>query len=349
MLEQTLRKIQPLSQVYLKKAKARLDNLTKPRGSLGRLEEIAARVVAIRADERPAVKKKEVFVFVGDHDVVSEGVSAYPQEVTTLMVRNILAGGAAINVLAGCANAGVSVIDVGMKEEIGSEAGLISRNVRRGAGNIARGPAMTRHEAVKAIEVGVEMAERAFDHGTAMIATGEMGIGNTTPSSALQAVLLPADVETVTGKGTGLDEASVRQKVRVIKNALKVNHPFDGDPLATLTALGGLEIAGICGLCLGGAARGLIVVVDGFISSAGALVAMRLHPGVREYLFFSHCSQEKGHRVFFQKEGLHPILDLDLRLGEGSGAALAMQLIESAVKVYTDMATFEDVGITPGA
>ncbi len=208
---------------------------------------------------------------------------------------------------------------------------------------------MTREDAEKAIQVGIEMADKARDNGTVMIASGEMGIGNTTPSSAVFSVLLPAEVIDVTGRGTGLDEDGLIHKVDVIKKALENNQAHFHDPISTLAAVGGLEIAAICGLCLGGAAHRMIVVVDGFISSAGALVAMRLNPTVKDYLFFSHQSFEKGHRTFFEKEGLRPILDLDLRLGEGTGAALAMQLIEDSVRIHNEMATFEEVGIEPGA
>jgi nicotinate-nucleotide--dimethylbenzimidazole phosphoribosyltransferase len=348
MLNETLDQIKPLSEKWIEKARAHLDNLTKPKGSLGILEDMAARLVAIR-EGTPSSMNKEVFVFVGDHDVVLEGVSAYPQEVTGLMVRNFLSGGAAINVLARAAGARVSTIDIGMKDELTNAEGLLQKNIKRAAGNIACGPAMTPGETVAAIEVGIEMAGKAAGRGTVMIGTGEMGIGNTTPSAAVFAALLPADVREVTGKGTGLNPEGVAHKIRVIKKALEVNKPVPDDPLGVLSALGGLEIAGICGLCLGGAAKRMIVVVDGFISSAGALVAMRLDPSVRDYLFFSHRSSEIGHGAFFKKEGLRPILDLDLRLGEGTGAALAMQLIDNAARIYNEMATFEEMGITPGA
>ena len=349
MWQKTVKEIKPVSDAWLEKAWNRLDSLTKPRRSLGFLEELAARAVAIREEDRPSVEKKEVFIFVGDHGVVSEGVSAYPQEVTGLMVKNFLAGGAGINVLARCASANVNIIDIGMKEDLEDAEGLIKRNVKRATDNMARGPAMSREEAEKAIHVGIEMADQAYDHGTVMIATGEMGIGNTTPSSAVLAALLPADVIDVTGTGTGLDEKGLRHKAKIIEKALEFNRKNFDDPLSILAAIGGLDIAGICGLCLGGAARGMIVVVDGFISSAGAMVAMRLNPTVVDYLFFSHLSSEKGHRTFFEMEGLRPMLDLDLRLGEGTGAALAMQLIENAVKIHNEMATFEEVGIEPGA
>ncbi len=348
-LDQILKRIQPVSEEWLSKARERLDNLTKPRGSLGVLEDLAARYVAIKNEIPIILPEKEVIVFVGDHDVVSEGVSAYPQEVTALMVRNFLGGGAAINVLARSAGARVTVIDIGMKEDLDSAEGLVKRNVKRAAGNIAQGPAMSKEEAEGAIGVGIEMAEQAHANGASMIATGEMGIGNTTPSAAVFAALLPSDVETVTGRGTGLDDQGFDDKVKTIEKALEVNRGSLGEPLSSLAAVGGLEIAGICGLCLGGAANKMAVLVDGFISSAGALVAMRLNPHVRDYLFFSHRSLEKGHATFFKKEGIRPILDLDLRLGEGTGAVLSMQIVEDAIKIFNEMATFEDVGITPGA
>ncbi|MFW6147598.1 MAG: nicotinate-nucleotide--dimethylbenzimidazole phosphoribosyltransferase [Thermodesulfobacteriota bacterium] len=349
MWKQAIEEIQPLAKDWLRRARTRLDSLTKPRGSLGFLERIAEQVVAIRQEEIPVLEKKEVFVFVGDHGVVSEGVSAYPQEVTAAMVKNFLNGGAAINVLARCVGARVSVIDIGMVEDLQNAPGLIQRKIRKGTGNIAREPAMTVEQAQKAMNVGVDMAEEAYARGSVMIATGDMGIGNTTPSSALFSALLPTNVASVAGKGTGLDEEGVKNKVQVIERALKANRASLDDPLAALAAVGGLEIAGICGLCLGGAARRMIVVVDGFISSAGALAAMRLNRVVQDYLFFSHRSSEAGHRTFFQKEGIRPILDLDLRLGEGTGAALVMHLIEDAVRIYNEMATFEEVGIAPGA
>jgi nicotinate-nucleotide--dimethylbenzimidazole phosphoribosyltransferase len=348
MWKQDLKRIQPVSGKWLALAHERWDSLTKPKKSLGMLEEIAARVAAIREETLPEMPGKEVFVFAGDHGVVSEGISPYPQEVTGLMVRNFLQGGAGINVLARCVGAGVTIIDIGMKDDLLDVSGLLRRNVRRGTRNMAEGPAMTLKETETAINTGVEMAEAAFSRGALMVATGEMGIGNTTPSAALFSALLPAGVEDVTGRGTGLDDDGLRHKAAVIARALEVNRQAMGDPLSILSAVGGLEIAGICGLCIGGAARRMMVVVDGFISSAGALVAMRLNPGIKDYLFFSHQSSEKGHRVFFKKEGIRPIFDLDLRLGEGTGAVLGMQIIENALRLYREMATFKEMGITPG-
>jgi len=348
MWKQDLKRIHPISSKWFGIAQERWDSLTKPKRSLGMLEEIAARAVAIREEKLPAILAKEVFVFAGDHGVVSEGISPYPQEVTGLMVRNFLRGGAGINVLARCAGAGVSIVDIGMKDDLSNIDGLIRRNVRRSTRNIAEGPAMTREETETAMNVGVEMAEQSFGRGGFMLATGEMGIGNTTPSSALFSALLPAAVEDVTGRGTGLDDAGLVHKTAVIARAMEVNRPALRDPLSILSAVGGLEIAGICGLCIGGAARRMMVVVDGFISTAGALVAMRLNPAIKDYLFFSHQSSEKGHRAFFEKENIRPILDLDLRLGEGTGAVLGMQIIENALRLYREMATFEEMGITPG-
>lgn len=349
MWKHVLEQMDPVSEEWLEKAKSRLDNLTKPRGSLGMLEELATRVVAIREEKRPKLEKKEVFVFVGDHGVVESDVSAYPQEVTGLMVRTILNGGAGINVLARSAGALVSVIDIGMKEDLPNAATLIRKNVKRGTNNITSGPAMTRDEAEKAINIGIEIAEKASSEGTDTIATGEMGIGNTTPASAIFSTLLPADVLDVTGRGTGLDDKGVSHKVDMIKKALDQNRELLNDPVDIMAAVGGLEIAAICGLCLGGAARRMVVVVDGFISSAGALAAMCLNPVVKDYLFFSHQSFERGHRTFFKKQGLRPILNLDMRLGEGTGAALAMQIIENSLKIYNEMSSFEEAGIKPGA
>ena len=346
---ETANRIQPISRAWLDTAWNRLDDLTKPRRSLGLLEEMAARYTAIREEDSPRMTGKAVYVFAGDHGVVAEGVSAYPQEVTTHMVRTFLTGGAGINVLARAAGAEVSVVDIGMAQALSDAPGLIQRCVRRGTGNLVLEPAMTLEEAEAAIGVGMEMAQAAHARGVSVVATGDMGIGNTTPSSALFAALLPAAAADVTGRGTGLDDAGLAHKVDVIIRALEHHAIGAEDPLAALAAVGGLEMAAICGLCLGGASLRLAVVVDGFISSAGALTAMRLNPSVIDYLFFSHCSVEKGHRVFFERERLRPILDLDLRLGEGTGAAVAMQILEDSVRIYNEMSTFAEAGIQPGA
>lgn len=348
-LDKTVKEIQPVSQDWIKKAYERLDSLTKPRRSLGYLEELAARYVAIRKEEKPRIGWKRVFVFVGDHKVVEEGVSAYPAEVTGLMVRNFAAGGAAINVLAKRANAMVEVIDIGMANDPADVSGIVKANVKRGADNIAKGPAMSVDEATRAIEVGIGRAKRAADEGVTVAITGDMGIGNTTPSSALLAAFLKIPVPQLVGPGTGLDAKGVKHKVEVIERALKVNAKRLKNPLDTLAAVGGLEIAGICGLCLGAASKRMAIVVDGFISTAGALAAMRICPAAKDYMFFSHMSAEPGHAKFFAKEKIRPILDLGMRLGEGTGGAIAVQIIENAVAIYNEMATFADAGIKPGA
>lgn len=341
--------ITPVSPALLEQAWKRLDDLTKPRRSLGYLEELAARYVAMSGQARPRLGARRVCVFAGDHHVTAEGVSAYPSEVTGLMVKNFVGGGAAINVLARQAGADVQVVDIGVAHDLGDLPGLTRCNVKRGAANIAKGPAMTVAEAEQAIAVGLACAESAAAAGVTVLGTGEMGIGNTTPASALYAVYLGLPVKELTGPGTGLDAAGVVRKIEVIEAAVALNRPRCTDALHTLAALGGLEIAGICGLCLGGAARRIPVIVDGFISSAGALAAMRLCPAVKDYLFFAHQSAEPGHQIFFQREGLRPILSLGMRLGEGTGAAIAMQILADAVAVYNEMATFADIGITPGA
>ncbi|MDD5678232.1 MAG: nicotinate-nucleotide--dimethylbenzimidazole phosphoribosyltransferase [Kiritimatiellae bacterium] len=349
LYDRTLRMIQPVSPAWIDKAYQRLDSLTKPRRSLGYLEELAARLVAVLHQAQSKIAGKRVFVFAGDHKVVAEGVSAYPSAVTALMVKNIIGGGAAINVLARRVNAEVEVIDIGMAEDPGKLKGLLRLNVKRGADNIACGAAMSADEAVRSIVVGIGRANQAADSHVTLMATGEMGIGNTTPAAALLSVLLDLPVRDVVGTGTGLDTAGLERKRHIVEQAVTVNRARCTDPLSVLAALGGLEIAGICGLCLGAAARERPVIVDGFISSAGALVAMRLCPAVKDYLFFAHMSAEPGHRKFFEKESLRPIVSLDMRLGEGTGAAIAMQIMEDALAIYNEMATFEQAGITPGA
>jgi nicotinate-nucleotide--dimethylbenzimidazole phosphoribosyltransferase len=349
LFEETVRNIRPVQKELLDKAYERLDNLTKPRRSLGFLEEIAARLVAIIGGEKPLLGKRRVCVFVGDHDVVCEGVSAYPAEVTMLMVKNFAAGRAAINVLARQAKAEVEVIDIGMAEDPGELPGLVRQNIRRAAANIARGPAMTEEEALRAVAVGIERANAAIDNNISVLATGEMGIGNTTPAAALFAAYLNLPANELVGPGTGLDSAGVRRKIKVVEQALGVNKQKCTGALETLAALGGLEIAGICGLCLGAAVCSKPVAVDGFISSAGALAAMRICPAVKDYLFFAHLSAEPGHHRFFEQEKLRPIVNLDMRLGEGTGAVIAIQIMENALAIYNEMATFAEAGITPGA
>ncbi len=347
LLKDTLHGIVPVSRHIEQSVQQHLDSLTKPRGSLGRLEEIAKQYCLVTGTDKPRLGKKHIFTFAGDHGVTEEGVSAFPKEVTLQMVRNMVSGGAAVCVLAGCVGAGLSIVDVGVDGDLQDIEGLIHRKVRRGTANITRGPAMSIQEAERAVCVGIELARKAKKDGVTILGTGEMGIGNTTPSSAIFAVLLGLPVEDVTGRGTGVDDETYRRKIEVIKRAIEVNSPF-GDPLDVLAKVGGLEIAGITGLVLGGVHERMAVVVDGFISTAGALVAMKMCEHVKEYLFFSHRSEEKGHRAFFEKLGVKPILDLNMRLGEGTGSALAMDVVEASVRIYNEMATFRSAGVSEG-
>jgi nicotinate-nucleotide--dimethylbenzimidazole phosphoribosyltransferase len=345
-LENIIASIVPVSHDLEPDVRAHLNSLTKPQGSLGRLEEIAVQYCLITGTVTPSLGKKRIVTFAGDHGVADEGVSAYPKTVTPQMVRNMLSGGAAVNVLARHAGADVRVIDIGVDDPLEAAPGLCRRKVRRGSSNIAKGPAMTLAEVLQALQAGVELAQEASHDGVTLIGTGDMGIANTTPSSALFAALLPCKVEAITGRGTGIDNATLDKKIRVIKKVLAVNGDRLSDPLSALAALGGFEIAGICGLILGAAACRMPVVVDGFISSAGALAACGMCGYVKEYLFFSHCSAEGGHEKFFKLFGAAPILDLNMRLGEGTGAALAMTVIEAAIKIYNEMATFDSAGVS---
>lgn len=348
LLNEALAKIQPLDQEMAKKAQVKLDNKTKPLGALGRLEEFARRFAAISGDLTPDTSKKVIFTFAGDHGIVAEGVSAFPKEVTPQMVFNFLRGGAGVNVLARHSGAEVRVVDVGVDYDLVPQPGLIVRKVAKGTANFAKGPAMTREEALAAIEVGIDLAAEAKAEGVSMLGTGEMGIGNTTPSSAIIAVISGKTVREVTHRGTGINDAALEKKISIIEAGLAINRPDPGDPLDVLAKVGGLEIAGIAGLVLGAAANRLPVVVDGFISTAGALIASELHPHVRDYIFAAHQSVEIGHRFMLERIGVEPILDLHLRLGEGTGAALAMGLIEAGVKVLKEMATFAEAGVAEG-
>ncbi len=325
---------------------AHLDDLTKPQGSLGRLEEFAMRYCLATGTPKPSLGKKRIYCFAGDHGVAAEGVSAFPSEVTPQMVGNMLAGGAAINSLSRHVGAELIVVDMGVADPLDDMPGLCRKKVRNGTANMAKGPAMTIDEARQAVETGIELAETAYNDGVRLIGTGDMGIANTTPSAALIATFLSCDVEDVTGRGTGIDDAVLAHKVEVIRRAIETNKDMLTDPLSTMAALGGLEIAGICGLIVGAASLRMPVVVDGFISSAAALTATSMNEHVRDYMFFSHLSHEAGHSVFVDKFGVAPVLDLKMRLGEGTGAALAMSIIEASLKICNEMATFSSAGVS---
>ncbi|MEI7816780.1 MAG: nicotinate-nucleotide--dimethylbenzimidazole phosphoribosyltransferase [Desulfuromonadales bacterium] len=341
-------RIKPVNPELLQQAQTRLDNKTKPLGSLGRLEEFARRIVAISGNPNPDIAKKVIFTFAGDHGVTEEGVSLFPREVTPQMVLNFLAGGAGINVLARHVGADVRVVDVGVDYNFEDTAGLIQKKIACGTKNFAKGPAMTREETLAALTVGIELAEQCRVEGMGLVGTGEMGIGNTTPSSAIIAAISGKSVTEVTHRGTGIGDAALANKIRVIEQGLAINKPDPSDPLDVLTKVGGLEIAAIAGLVLGCAANSIPVVIDGFISTAGALIASELHPNVRDYIFAAHQSVEIGHAFMLERIGVEPILDLKFRLGEGTGAALAMTLIEAGVKVLKEMATFEQAGVSQG-
>lgn len=346
-LETLLSKITSINGKFIEQAEQRLDNLTKPRGSLGRLEEFAKQLVAITENPMPVLDKKVIFTFAGDHGVADEGVSAFPKEVTRQMVFNFLNGGAGINVLARQAKAEVVVVDIGVDYDFSEQKDtpLVIKKVVKGTKNMTKGTAMTRDEALKCIGVGLDLANEYKKKGFNIFGTGEMGIANTTPSSAIAAVFTQKPVEEVTGKGTGINNNAWKNKVAVIKDSISINKPDTSDPIDVLSKIGGAEIGGIAGLVLGAAANKIPVVIDGFISTAGALIAYTIEPKTKDYMFAAHNSQEVGHRAMLEKIGLKPILDLDLRLGEGTGAALAMLIIEAGLKIYKEMATFEEAAI----
>jgi nicotinate-nucleotide--dimethylbenzimidazole phosphoribosyltransferase len=341
-----LSSIQPLKKDFFSRAQTRLDRLAKPLGSLGQLEEMAKRYVAIVEEVNPRIQQKFIYTFAGDHGVAAEGVSAYPKEVTPQMVYNFLRKGAAINVLAAHVGAKVVVVDIGVDHEFEPLEGLIIRKVARGTGNLSRGPAMSRTQALQAISVGLEMADQARAQKADLVGTGDMGIGNTTPSSAILASIAGLPVSLVTHRGTGIDDATLMRKIQIIEEAIETNKPDPQDPLDVLAKVGGFEIAGIAGLIIGCAAHRIPVVVDGFISTAGAMIAVALNNRVKEYLFASHQSVEVGHQFMWEYIGQKPILNLSMRLGEGTGAALAMSIIEAAVKILNEMATFTEAGVS---
>jgi nicotinate-nucleotide--dimethylbenzimidazole phosphoribosyltransferase len=341
-----LEQIVPPDGSPMARAQAHLDQLTKPPGSLGRLEELALKLVEMSGREPPAADLPAIFTLAGDHGVVSEGVSAYPQIVTTQMVENFLRGGAAVNVLARYAGARVVVADLGVAGPLPAHPELIVKKVAAGTQNFARGPAMSRDQALEAIDAGWDLVEAEWSRGLDLIGTGEMGIGNTTSASAITTVITGVPVESVTGRGTGIDDATRLRKVAAIRRALELNRPDPRDGLDVLTKVGGFEIGGLVGVILAGAAHKIPVVVDGFIAAAAALVAVTLKPEVRHFLLASHRSAEPGHDAILRHLGLTPYLDLQMRLGEGTGAALAFTLIRAAVKIYTEMATFKSAGVS---
>jgi nicotinate-nucleotide--dimethylbenzimidazole phosphoribosyltransferase len=318
-----------------------LDNLTKPPGSLGRLEEFARSFGVMAGSAKLTLEKRAIFTFAADHGVSSEGVSAYPREVTAQMVFNFLSGGAAINVL--CRHYGIQnvVVDIGVDYQFPELAGLLQKKVARGTENFLKGPAMTEAQAIQSLETGMVLPE-----GYDLVGTGEMGIGNTTSSAAILAAVTGLPVEDVVGRGTGVNDERLRHKIAVIREVLARHNPDPNDGLDLLTKIGGFEIGAIAGLIVGAASRRIPIVVDGFISGAGAIIATRLVPACRDYLFFSHLSRERGHKRMMEFFDARPILDLDMCLGEGTGAAIAMDVVTAAVRIYSNMATFESASVS---
>ncbi len=345
LLEETLAAIAPPDAALAARTQALLDGKTKPRKSLGRLEALACRIAAARGVAVPEPPVKAIVVMAADHGVAAEGVSAYPQEVTWQMVANFARGGAAINVLARHAGAEIVVVDMGVKEPV-ALPGVLSRRVAAGSRNLAREPAMTREEAAAAVEAGIAIAQDLAARGVTLVGTGEMGIGNTTAASALTAHFTGAAAEAVTGRGTGVDDETLARKVAAVRRALALHSASASAPLDALARLGGLEIAGLAGVVLGAAARRVPVVVDGFISGAAALAAVRMAPAAAGYLVAAHRSAEPGHRAVLEALGAEPLLDLGMRLGEGTGAALAMTLVDAAIRILREMATFADAGVS---
>ena len=345
-IEGIIQKIKPVNFNLMEKAQKKLNNLTKPLGSLGKLEDFAKEIVGISGNLSPIIKRKVIFVMAGDHGVAHEKVSAFPQEVTSQMVYNFIRGGAGINVLAKHIGVEILIVDMGVAKDFPPEKGLIIKKIACGTKNIAMGPAMNKDEAERTIIAGIEVFEDELNRkGIDIIGLGEMGIANTTPSSAIVACLTKSKVEEVTGRGTGIDENRLRNKIRVIKQAIEINHPDPKDGLDVLSKVGGFEIGGLVGCILAAASHRVPIVIDGFISCASALIAIKLAPLARDYMFASHNSVEKGHKIALKYIGKVPIFDLGMRLGEGTGAALGISFIEAGVKILTQMATFTDAGV----
>jgi nicotinate-nucleotide--dimethylbenzimidazole phosphoribosyltransferase len=350
-LDATFRTIYPQDYAYRQLAEERLNQLTMPHWALGDLMDLAIDLAGMTRSMQPPVARKKVVVMVGDHGVTAEGVSNYPAEVTTQMVHNFVRGGAGVNALARQAGAEVCVVDVGAQDdfaELVRDGKIIAKKIGRGTANMVYGPAMTRTHAVMSVEAGIEVANQLAAE-VDIFGTGEMGIGNTTPSAAIAAVFTGKKVEALTGRGTGIDDARLLHKIEVIEKALAHNKPNPKDGLDVLAKVGGFEIGAIAGLIIGAAAHRKPVIVDGFISTAGAMIAYSLEPFVRDYIICAHCSVEPGHGALLEKLQRRPLLDLNLRLGEGTGAVLSMHLVAAAVAILTEVATFAEAGVAGAA
>ncbi len=346
LLTSTIELIRPLDEEAMAAARVRQNRLTKPQGSLGRLEELSIQLAGIQGKPTPQISHKAIITMAGDHGVVAEGVGNWPQEVTAQMVYNFLNGGAGINVIARQVGARIIVVDMGVATELEPNPQLLSRKVAFGTQNISLGPAMTHEQAVKAIETGMEVLATEVAKGLDIVGTGDMGIGNTTASSAICAVMTGKAVAEVTGRGTGITDQQLAHKIAVISRALAVNHPNHRQPLDVLAKVGGFEIGGLVGVMLGAAVHRIPVVLDGFIPGAAALIATALSPGLKDFLIAAHVSAEAGHQLLLKHLGLKPLLDLGMRLGEGTGAALGIFLSETAARILAEMATFAEAGVS---
>ncbi|PDV99228.1 nicotinate-nucleotide--dimethylbenzimidazole phosphoribosyltransferase [Candidatus Chloroploca asiatica] len=345
LLPTTINHLRPLDQDAMTAARLRQQQLTKPHGALGRLETLSIQLAGITGAARPHLKNPAVVVMAADHGIARQGVSAYPAEVTPQMVYNFLAGGAAINVLARHVGARVVVVDVGVAVDLPATPGLLQRKIALGTNDMTVEPAMSRAQAQTAIATGIAVVTELIEDGVDVIATGEMGIGNTTAASAIVAALTGAPVAEVTGRGTGIDDTGLAHKIALIEQALARQRPDPTDALDVLAKVGGFEIGGLVGVMLGAAARQVPVVVDGFISGAAALLACRLAPALQPYLIAAHRSVERGHQAIFAQLDLEPLLDLGMRLGEGTGAVLGISLAQAACKILNEMATFAEAGV----
>ena len=345
-LDDVVRRIGPADPHVMQAAELRQSRLTKPPGSLGRLEELSIQLAGIFRTERPAPRGKMIVVAAADHSVVAQGVTGYPQEVTAQMVLNFLAGGAAINAMARRAGVDLVIVDAGVATPLPAHPDLRVVGVGRGTADIAKGPAMTRVQAEVCVMAGVNIALEAAEGGADIIGTGDMGIGNTTASSAIAAALTRRPPSETTGQGTGRNDREMAHKIAVVERALQVNQPDPNDGLDVLAKVGGFEIGVLAGVVLGGSLARRVVVMDGFISAAGGLIAHRLCPTGRDYVVAAHRSSEAGHRIVLSHLGLRPLLDLGMRLGEGTGAVLAMGLVEAAAACLTEMATFAEAGVS---
>lgn len=346
LLDATCKAITPRNRDWEEKAKARLEQLTMPHWALGRLMDLSIELAGMSGTLTPSLGRRTIVTFAADHGVTAEGVSAYPAEVTLQMVHNIVSGGAGINALARTANAQVHVVDMGVSEPVNvSVANFSAKRIGPGTANMAQGPAMSREDALRSIEAGIEVAQ-SLDDTTDIFGTGDMGIGNTTASTAIAAILTGRDVASLAGAGTGLDEDGIAHKVKVVNTALAINQPNPADPVDVLAKVGGFEIGGLCGLILGAAALRKPVIIDGFISTAGALLAHTLNPASTEFMVAAHRSSEPGHTAMLETLGKTPLLDLDLRLGEGTGAALALGLIDASAALLSQVRTFEEAAVS---